>query len=184
VVVSERTRSTPGGAEIWMPSAAVRSQHTGDTVFDLVDDHPGSEFGGFYRGFTTSFKLRAGKDCWFHFPITTPSMIAGVPLALARLSLLWETQDAAVIEWVTMHHGGQTRLELSPRQTPIQGELQASRQDPRWPAMAMRRTDWRIDPVLPVAMGIQLCIFVRAADAPGIVRFYGAGASFCPRSDA
>jgi hypothetical protein len=79
---------TPGSTEIWVPSAAVRSQHTGGTVFDLVDDHPGSEFAGFYRGFTTSFKLRAGKDSWFHFPITTPSMIAGVRLAIERLSLL------------------------------------------------------------------------------------------------
>ena len=47
--------STPGSTEIWIPSAAVRSQHTGSTVFDVVDDHPGSEFSGFYRGFTTSF---------------------------------------------------------------------------------------------------------------------------------
>lgn len=170
--------------EIWIPSAAVRSQHTGDTVFDVVDDHPGSEFAGFYRGFTTSFKLRAGKDSWFHFPVTTPSMIGGTALALERLSLLWETEGGASIGWVTMHHGGQTRIELSPRHTPIQGELQPARQDLHWPAMAMRRTDWRIDPVLPVAMGIQLCIFVSAADAPGIVRFYGAGASFCPCNEA
>jgi hypothetical protein len=175
---------TPGSTEILMPSAAVRSQHTGGVVFDVVDDHPGSEHTGFYRGFTTSFQLRAGKDSWFHFPITTPSMIAGTPLAIERLSLLWETEGAASIAWVTMHHGGQTRVELSPRNTPIQGELQAIQQDPRWPAMAMRRTDWRVDPVLPVAMGIQLCIFVATADAPGIVRFYGAGASFCPRNEA
>jgi len=170
---------TQGSTEIWAPSAAVRSQHTGDTIFDRVDDQPGSELAGFYRGFTTSFKVRAGKDSWFHFPITTPSMIAGVPLALERLSLLWEMEGAASITWVTMHHGGQTRIELSPRNTPIAGQLQAIQQDPRWPVMAMRRSDWCIDPVLPVVMGIQLCIFVCAADAPGIVRFYGAGASFC-----
>jgi hypothetical protein len=175
---------TSRSTEIWMPSAAVRSQHTGSTVFDLVDDHPGSEFAGFYRGFTTSFGLRAGRDCWFHFPITTPSIIAGTPLALERLSLLWETEGAASIAWVTMHHGGQTRIELSPRDTPIADELQAMQQDPRWPRMAMRRTDWRIDPLLPVAMGIQLCIFVNAPAAPGIVRFYGAGASFCPCNEA
>ena len=175
---------TSFSTEIWIPSAAVRSQHIGDTVFDVVDDHPGSDFAGFYRGFTTSFKLRAGKDSWFHFPITTPSIIAGTPLALERLSLLWETQGAASITWITMHHGGRTRVELSPRNTPVEGELEEFQQDPRWPAMAMRRSDWRIDPVLPVAMGIQLCIFVSAADAPGIVRFYGAGASFCPRNEA
>ena len=170
--------------EIWVPSAAVRSQYTGSMVFDVVDEHPGSEVAGFYRGFTTSFKLCAGKDSWFHFPITTPSMIAGAPLAIERLSLLWETEDAASIAWVTMHHGGQTRLELSPRDTRIQGELQAIQQDLRWPRMAMRRTDWRIDPILPVTMGVQLCIFVAATDAPGIVRFYGAGASFCPSNEA
>ena len=178
--MNTRTRST----EIWMPSAAVRSQHWGSEFFDVVDDHPASELGGFYRGFTTSFKLRAGRDSWFHFPITTPSLIAGQPLALERLSLLWETDGTATIAWVTMHHGGQTRIELSPRNRPIDGELQSGEQDPRWPPMAMRRTDWPIDPVLPVAMGIQLCIFVSAGDAPGIVRFYGAGASFCPWNEA
>jgi hypothetical protein len=175
---------TSRSTEIWIPSAAVRSQHIGDTVFDVVDDHPGSDFAGFYRGFTTSFKLRAGRDSWFHFPITTPSMIAGTPFALERLSLLWETDGAASIAWVTMHHGGRTRVELSPRNTPIEGELEAFQQDPRWPPMAMRRSDWRIDPVLPVAMGIQLCIFASAANAPGVVRFYGAGASFCPCNEA
>jgi hypothetical protein len=174
---------TSRSTEIWMPSAAVRSQHTGSTIFDVVDDHPGSEVGGYYRGFTTSFSLRAGKDSWFHFPITTPSIVAGAPLALERVSLLWETEGAASITWVTMHHGGQTRIELSPRNSPIEGELQAIQQDPRWPRMAMKRTDWRIDP-LPVVMGIQLCIFVNAPAAQGIVRFYGAGASFCPRNGA
>lgn len=170
--------------EIWVPSAAVRGQHWGTGIFDVVDDHPASELTGFYRGFTTSFKLRAGKDSWFHFPITTPSMIAGTPLALERMSLLWETEDAASIAWVTLHHGGQTRIELSPRATPIEGELKTVQQDPRWPRMAMRRTDWFIEPVLPVAMGIQLCIWVRTGDAPGIVRFYGAGASFRPCNGA
>jgi hypothetical protein len=166
--------------EIWVPSAAVRGQHQGSEIFDVVDEHPGSELTGFYRGFSASFRLRAGKDSWFHFPIATPAMIAGAPLALERLSLLWETDEAASIGWVTMHHGGQTRIELSPRNRPIEGELHSVQQDPRWPRMAMRRTDWSIDPPLPVAMGIQLCVWVSAGDAAGIVRFYGAGASFCP----
>jgi hypothetical protein len=168
-----------GSTEIWVPSAAVRSQHRGPHCFEVVDEHPGSEHEGFYRGFSTSFRLRAGADGWFHFPFATPSLIAGAEQALYRLSLLWETDGTARIAWVTMHHGGQTRIELSPRDAAIQGELRAVPGDPRWPAMAMRRSDWPVEPALPVSMGVQLCVWVRTdAQAPGSVRFYGAGASF------
>lgn len=164
--------------ELWAASAAVRVQDMGPDFFETVDDHPGSDVAGFYRGFSTSFRLKPGKGTWFHFPLPTPSLIAGLPMALRRVSLLWEAVDAAVLTWATIHVGGVKRIELSPRASVIEGSPDAAFETPHGLKVAAIRTVFDLTEPVAASMGVQLCVFGEAREGAGTLRFYGAGAAF------
>lgn len=164
--------------EFWASSAAVRIQDAGPNFLDVVDQQENSDQSGFYRGFTTSFRLKAGKGTWFHFPLPTPSVIGGASLALSRVTILWDCEDGARLSWATVHHGGANRIELSPRESEISGRIESDFETPHGLKIRMRRQDFAIDAPLPVAMGLQLCLYGEAVKEAGTVRFYGAGAAF------
>jgi len=166
---------------IWVPGAAVMPQERGPEYFAPVDGADWSEGVGFYRGFFTSFRLRAGKEAWFHFPLPVPVERNGATLALASVSLLWEVCDGAALSWMTLQHGGMERYELTPRLTePASEPVPYDPPEgfrPYCPPNARRLTEIPFDPPLALRFGVQLCVSVRAPEADGTVRFYGAGAA-------
>ena len=166
---------------IWVPSAAVVPQERGPDYIEAVDGAAWSEGVGFHRGFFSSFRLRAGKDVWFHFPLPTVVLRDGRGLALADLSLIWETLDGARIIWLVLQHGGMERLPLTermaePPSSPLPFEPPEQWRD-YYPASARRLTEIPFDPPMPLDYGLQLCVGVSAPERAGTVRFYGAGAS-------
>lgn len=104
-------------ARHWVPAASVVPQERGPEFLGPVDGADWSDGTGFYRGFFTSFRVRAGKAVWFHWPLPTPVELGDHRVALHSLSLLWETGDGALLNWATMQHGGMDRIELIPRLT-------------------------------------------------------------------
>jgi hypothetical protein len=167
---------------IWLPSAAVVPQERGTDYFAPVDGADWSDGFGWHRGFFSSFRLRAGKDAWFHFPLPTPTLRDGKPMALAELSLMWETVDGARISWLVLQHGGMERLPLTERLQEPPSEPVPFEPPEQWrdyyPASARRLTTLPFDPVLPLRFGVQLCVGVSAPERDGTIRFYGAGAGF------
>lgn len=167
----------------WVPAAAVVPQERGPAFLGVVDGADWSEGTGFYRGFFSAFRIRAGKSVWFHFPLPTPIEQDGSPLHLHSVSLLWECLEDARIDWMTVQHGGMERIELIPRLT-----SPASVPVPFEPAPEFRQycpaTDRQLSELvlpapLPLRFGVQLCVMVSApAESEGTVRFYGAGAAF------
>jgi hypothetical protein len=167
---------------VWLPSAAVVPQERGTDYFAPVDGADWSDGFGWHRGFFSSFRLRAGKDAWFHFPLPTPTLRDGKPMALAELSLMWETVDGARISWLVLQHGGMERLPLTERLQEPPSEPVPFDPPEQWrdyyPASARRLTTLPFDPVLPLRFGLQLCVGVSAPERDGTIRFYGAGAGF------
>jgi len=165
-------------SEFWAASASIRAQDTGPGIFDIVDGQAGSDVAGFYRGFTTSFRLKAGKSTWFHVPLPTPTVIWGKRLSLSTVTLLWDCEDGACFTWATIHLGGATRIELTSRATAISGEIDTALEYPNGMKVTTRRTDLPLAEPLPVTMGLQLCLNGEAPEKAGTLRFYGAGATF------
>lgn len=169
---------------IWVPSAAVVPQERGPDYFAPVDGADWSDGFGWHRGFFSSFRLRAGKDAWFHFPLPTPVMRDGKPMALAELSLMWEVLDGARIHWLVLQHGGMERIPLTERQAEPPSEPASFDPPEQWrdyyPASARRLTTLPLASALPLRFGLQFCVGVSAGQADGTVRFYGAGAGFVP----
>jgi hypothetical protein len=167
---------------VWVPSAAVVPQERGPEYLAPVDGADWSEGVGFNRGFFSAFRIRAGRDVWFHFPIPTSVHHNGEPLACSAVSLLWETLDDASITWVVLQHGGMERMPLTERLAEPPSEPVPFDPPEQWrdyyPASARRLTSLPLDPPLPLRFGLQLSIGVRAAERDGTVRFYGAGADF------
>lgn len=163
--------------ETWLPPAAVQLQEHGPDWLEIVDGKPWSAEQGFHRGFSSSFRLRAGREIWFHFPFPTP---AGA--SVDRVSLLWECADGAAITWAVLHHGGMDRRHLFEPGTPLTGTPEPFDPPAQWrqyyPACARVRADLPVDPPMPLHFGLQLCVLVRAGEQAGTVRFYGAGARF------
>jgi len=164
--------------ELWSPSSSIRCQDTGTSIFEPVDQHPGSDVDGFYRGFSTSFRFRPGKGNWFHFPIPTPSVIDGKSTELKQLSLVWEADENTCISWVTANHGGIERLELSPEGVSIQGKVIDEFITPHNVSIKLVRTDFTLKVPMPVSMGVQLSVYGEAQKCSGTLRFYSAGAAF------
>lgn len=166
---------------IWVSSAAVVPQERGTDYFAPVDGADWSDGFGWHRGFFSSFRLRAGKDAWFHFPLPTPVMRDGRDLALSEVSVMWEVLDGARIHWLVLQHGGMERLPLGEPFTEPSSDAVPFDPPERWreyyPSSARRLTTIPLNP-LPLRFGIQLCIGVSAPQADGTVRFYGAGAGF------
>lgn len=167
----------------WVPSAAVRLQEQGPDYLAPVDDADWSEGVGFLRGFFSTFRIRAGRDVWFHFPLPTPVEQDGEQLFLDSVSLLWETLDGARIGWIVAQHGGCERLPLTERLAAPPAVPEPFAPPEQWrqyyPVMDRQRTDIALRPHLLLRFGVQLCVMVSApADADGAVRFYGAGAAF------
>lgn len=170
----------------WVPAAAVVPQERGPDFFGTVDDAAWSEGTGFYRGFFTSFRLRAGKSVWFHWPLPTAVEINGQPLALHSTSLLWETLDGASIGWVTLQHGGMDRIELTPRMQPPPSVAVPFEPAPEFrpycPQSNRQLSEFLLPAPLALRFGVQLCVMVCAPpEHEGTVRFYGAGADFVAR---
>lgn len=170
-------------ARHWLSSAAVVPQERGDDFLAVVDDNDWSEGLGVYRGFFSTFRIRASRSVWFHWPLPTPVEQNGQRLALASASLLWETLDDARIDWVTMQHGGMDRLELTPRLVSPPSVAIPFEPAPafrQWcPETDRRLSEFALPSPLPLRFGLQLCVMVSAdADHDGTVRFYGAGADF------
>jgi hypothetical protein len=169
-------------ARIWVPSAAVVPQERGPDMFAAVDGADWSEGVGFYRGFFSAFRIRAGRSVWFHFPIPTPVEQAGQPLALSAIELLWEVIDDARISWATVQHGGMDRIELIPRLTSPESISVPFEPEPDFrpwcPVTNRQLSIMALDAPLPLRFGVQLCVQVSAGAADGTVRFYGAGANF------
>lgn len=167
---------------IWVPSAAVVPQERGSNVFAAVDGADWSEGVGFYRGFFSAFRIRAGQTAWFHFPLPTPIEQDGQPMALAAVELLWEVLEDARISWATVQHGGMDRIELIPRLTSPAGVPVPFEPEPEFrpwcPVTNRQLSTFPLDPPLRLSFGVQLCIQVSAGEADGTVRLYGAGASF------
>lgn len=158
-------------AQIWAPGNIVRIQQAGPETLRPFEDKPLSDQYGFAGGFATSFRLAAGAEAWFHFPFTTPVVLPSAKqLYLDHTRLLWETKEGAEIGWVTIHHGGVDRIELTPRLTLLRGKhIDGESSETKFP-LAKR---------LPLKFGVQMCVWVRAPEAEGSVSFYGAGISVC-----
>lgn len=169
-------------SRIWVPAAAVVPQERGPEHLSAVDGADWSEGTGFYRGFFSAFRIRAGKSVWFHFPLPTPVEQNGHQLCLSEVSLLWECLDAARIEWMTVQHGGMERVELTPRlsspasvQVPFEPEPEFR---PWCPETDRQLSEIALVQPMPLRFGVQLCVAVAASEQDGTVRFYGAGAAF------
>lgn len=165
-------------SEFWAASAAIRAQDIGPDFFAPIDDHPGSEISGFYRGFTTSFRLKAGRNTWFHCPLPTPTLLNDTEISLSRVSLLWDQEDGAQLSWITLHHGGANRIELTERAKAVTGEVHTEFTTPHGLKIRTLRADFPIASPLRTGMGLQLCIHGEALDTAGTLRFFGAGALF------
>lgn len=153
----------------------------------MVDEAAWSEGTGFYRGFFSAFRIKAGKAVWFHFALPTPVEQDGRPLALHSVSLLWECLDQARIGWMTVQHGGMERIELIPRLTspasvPVPFEPEPEFR--QWcPVTNRQLSEIALPAPLPLRFGVQLCVMVSAPESSdGTVRFYGAGAAFTAQS--
>jgi len=170
-------------ARHWVPGAAVVPQERGPDFLGTVDGADWSEGGGFYRGFFTSFCIRAGKAVWFHWPLPTPVELNGQRMALHSASLLWETSEGAALNWVTLQHGGMDRIELTPRlqvppAVPVPFDPEPAFR-PYCPENNRQLSEMVLPAPLPLQFGVQLCVMVTAPeDRDGLVRFYGAGADF------
>ena len=169
-------------ARHWVPAAAVVPQERGAEFLGPVDGADWSEGVGFYRGFFSSFRVRAGKAVWFHFPLPTPVERGGTPLFLSDVSLLWECLDGARIDWMTVQHGGMERIELTPRLSSPASVSVPFEPEPefrQWcPVTDRQLSEIALRAPLPLRFGLQLCVMVTAPDADATVRFYGAGAGF------
>jgi hypothetical protein len=157
-------------------------QERGAEFFAAVDGAQWSEGQGFYRGFFSAFRVRQGKDVWFHWPLPTPVAMDGKHLFLSSVSLLWEVSDGARISWITVQHGGMERVELTPR---LEGPasvpvpfVPAPEFAPWCPDTHRQLSEMPLPAPLPLRFGVQLCVMVSAAEQDGTVRFYGAGADF------
>ncbi len=169
-------------ARHWVPSAAVVPQERGPEFLGPVDGTDWSDGIGLYRGFFSSFRVRAGKDVWFHFPVPTLVEQGGKPLFLDSVSLLWECLDGAALTWLVIQHGGMERLALTERMA-APPALPAPFDPPeQWrqyhPASDRQLTELALTPRLSLRFGVQLCIMVSAPEQDGTVRFHGAGAAF------
>lgn len=169
-------------SRIWLPSAAVQLQERGPKFIAAVDGADWSEGVGFHRGFFSTFRIRSGKEVWFHFPFPTPVEEHGRQGSLLGVSLLWEAIDGASIHWIVLQHGGMDRMPLTerltePPSTPVPFDPPAQWRE-YYPAADRRLTEIPLEPPLPLHFGVQLCIGVRAAQSDGTIRFYGAGATF------
>jgi len=169
-------------ARTWVPAAAVVPQERGPDYLGAVDDADWSEGVGFYRGFFSAFRVRAGKSVWFHWPLPVTVEQDGKPLALHGVSLLWECLEGARIDWVTVQHGGMDRIELTPRLTAPASVAVPFEPEPEFrpwcPQTDRRLSEIALPLPLPLRFGVQLCVMVSAPeDVDGTVRFYGAGAS-------
>lgn len=166
----------------WVPGASVIPQERGPEFFASVDGADWSEGVGFYRGFFTTFRIRAGKAVWFHFPLPAPIEQNGQPLALAEVELLWEVLDDAHISWATVQHGGMDRIELIPRLTSPASVAVPFEPEPEFrpwcPVTNRQLSSMPLNPPLVLRFGVQLCVQVSTGETDGTVRFYGAGASF------
>lgn len=170
---------------IWLPAAAVVPQERGSEFIGEVDGAAWSEGVGFYRGFFSAFRVKAGKAVWFHWPFAIPVERDGAGFVLTEVSLLWETLDGARIDWMTVQHGGMERVELTPRlhapaSVPVPFEP-APEFQPWCPETDRRLSEIRLPAPLHLRFGVQLCVMVGAGDSDGTVRFYGAGAGFARR---
>lgn len=169
-------------ARHWVPSAAVVPQERGSEFLAAVDGADWSEGIGFTRGFFSAFRLRAGKDVWFHFPLPTPTELHGKPLFLDSVSLLWECLDGARIGWMVVQHGGMDRLPLIERLAEPPSVHVPHDVPEEWrryhPDSERRLTELALTPRLPLRFGVQLCVMVSAPDHDATVRFMGAGAAF------
>lgn len=167
---------------VWVPSAAVQVQERGPDYLAAVDGADWSEGHGFHRGFFSTFRVRAGKQVWFHYPLPTPVERNGMPLFLHSVSLLWETIDDAAIGWLVLQHGGMERMPLTERLAVPPSE--AVPFDPpelwrdRYPVSDRRLTEIVVPAPLALRFGVQLCVMVQAPQRDGTVRFYGAGAAY------
>ena len=162
----------------WVPAASVVPQERGPDFLGPIDGAEWSEGRGYHRGFYSAFKVRAGKEVWFHFPMPTV-VEQGQPLHLHSVSLLWEVADGATIGWVVVQHGGMERVPISERcQEPP--STQANFNPPelwreRYPTSARRLSVLPLRPPLKLEFGVQICVLVAAGEIDGVVRFYGAG---------
>ena len=167
---------------IWLPSAAVVPQERGSEYLGAVDGAEWSQGVGFHRGFFSAFRIRAGRDVWFHFPFPTPVERAGRPLSLHAVSLLWETLDGAKLSWLIVQHGGMERLPLSERLVEPSAVAVPLEPPEQWreyyPASARRLIEVVLPTPLRLRFGVQLCVMVSAPEGDATVRFYGAGAAF------
>lgn len=169
-------------ASQWVPSAAVQVQERGPENIAAVDDAAWSEGHGFHRGFFSAFRIRKGRDVWFHFPLPTQVESEGRQVYLQSVSLIWEAIDNAEIGWSTLQHGGFERIELTPRlenpsYTKIASEVpEAARKF--YPEMNRLLSRFALEQPLPLQFGVQLCVMIRAPEQDGTIRFYGAGGDF------
>lgn len=170
-------------ARHWLPSAAVVPQERGADFLGPVDDAEWSEGLGYYRGFFSSFRVKAGKAVWFHWPLPTPVEQDGRPLLLDAVSLLWETREGARIGWIVAQHGGMERRPLTerlaePPSIAVPHEV-SDTERPYHPEGLRRLTEISLNPRLQLRFGVQLCVMISAEpERDGLVRFYGAGAAF------
>lgn len=166
----------------WVPAAAVVPQERGRTFLAPVDGAEWSEGTGFYRGFFSAFRVRAGRDVWFHFPLPTLIERNAAPICLTELQLLWEVLDGARISWATVQHGGMERIELIPRLSSPESVAVPFEPPPEFrpwcPVTNRQLSTFTLAPPLPLRFGVQLCVMVSAPEQDGTVRFYGAGAAF------
>lgn len=166
-------------ARHWVSSAAVVPQERGPDYLGTVDGAEWSEGFGFHRGFFSAFRVRAGRDVWFHFSLPTPVELGGKPLYLDSVSLLWECLDGARIGWIVVQHGGMERIPLTERLAEPPSRIEPYEPPVEWrqyhPVSQRRLTELPLAPRLPLRFGLQLCVMVSAPDGDGTVRFMGAG---------
>lgn len=159
----------PEVTRIWAPGNIARNQQAGPEFLLPFEEKPLSEQYGFAGGFATSFKVAAGKDIWVHFPFQAPVSLPGArELYLAETYLLFETKNGAEIGWVTVHHGGVQRIELTPRLKLLTG-CHVDGLD--------EVNTFKLTPRMKLSFGVQMCVFVRAPQTDGEISFYGAGLS-------
>jgi hypothetical protein len=144
---------------LWTSSAAVRPER-----------YDGGLEQGTHSGGTSSFRIPAGQEVWFHFPIPTAWQILDTSLYLERVAVLWETDDNTEISEVVAYHGATERYPLSSKSQ--RGSHLVAGEENTYQVRDMGGSRPK------TGYGVQASLKVRSTGQAGTITFGGAGATY------